>query len=216
MNGYPQVLSEDATLDMALAGRSIARFGDGELRLCDSGFARSQKASDGIKRELRSLLARAGPALACIPNVGPTPRKKNWKAYTEPRYTRFYKLATYGSAFISRPDSAPWIDRAEYWQKVRRLWLDRHVTLVWEGGKSADLSLTPAMLKGAASVREVVGPAVNAYEQINIIEDQVGTPTGTVLLCLGAAATCLAARLAAKGVHALDVGHVGTFMPKTA
>jgi hypothetical protein len=33
---YPRVLSEDETLDAALAGRSLARYGDGELRIARS------------------------------------------------------------------------------------------------------------------------------------------------------------------------------------
>src|SRR5262245_43560604 len=84
---YPVVLSEDETLDRALGGESIARFGDGELRLCIGGFARSQGNSMNIMRELRALLKNQGSALICIPNVEPTPRRRSWKPYREPKYT---------------------------------------------------------------------------------------------------------------------------------
>ena len=211
---YPTVLSEDETLDRALGGESVARFGDGELRLCIGGFARSQEATNNLRKELRRLLKEPSATLVCIPNIEPTPRQRSWKPYREPRYVELYKLPVYGSAFISRPDSAPWIDRYDYWEKVRALWRGRDITLVWEDSPSRDLSLTPDMLREAKSLRQVRGPAVDAYRRIDEIEQDIGRPPGTVLLCLGATATVLAARLASKGVHAVDVGHVGTFMPR--
>jgi hypothetical protein len=54
--------------------------------------------------------------------------------------------------------------------------------------------------------------AQNAYAEINRIEAEImSEPAGPVLMCLGVTATVLAARLAAKGVHALDLGHIGMF-----
>src|SRR5262245_36958585 len=130
---HPRVLTEEQTLDMALAGTSLARFGDGELRLCLDGVSRSQKPSMKIQKELRALLAEPSKALVCIPNVKTgTPRWKNWWPYMQPQYTRLYRLPLYGSAFISRPDSAPWINNGVYWHKIRSLWLDKDVTLVWQ------------------------------------------------------------------------------------
>jgi hypothetical protein len=58
------------------------------------------------------------------------------------------------------------------------------------------------------------GPQRDAYNEIDAIEAGIGTPKGTVFLCLGPCATVLAERLAVKGVHALDLGHLGRFLPK--
>lgn len=211
---YPKVLSEDDTLDRALNGESLARYGDGELRLCLDGISRSQRPSEKLRKELRGLLCWPSSALICIPNIKKTPRVNSWRPYAERKFTKLYKLCVYGSSFISRPDSAPWIKRNDYWEKLKRLWTGRDVMLVWEDKKSEDLSFTPDMLNGASSLQEVRGPALHAYEEVDRIEHEIGTPSGTVLLCLGAAATVLAARLANKGVHAVDIGHAGTFMPK--
>ncbi len=209
---YPKVLSEDETLDRALNGESLARYGDGELRLCVGGKSRSQRSSERLKKELVNLLRYPCSALICIPNVKPTPRIYSWRPYKENSYTKLYRLPFYGSSFISRPDSAPWINRPDYWDKIRQLWRDKNVTLVWEDKKTDDLSFTPDMMNEAANLREVRGPAQDAYFAIDQIEEEIGMPDGTVLLCLGAAATILAARLANKGIHAVDVGHAGTFM----
>jgi hypothetical protein len=208
---YPAVLGEDATLDAALAGRSLARYGDGELKLILGANCISQAHDKALAAELAGILAeKNGEALACIPNVAATlpGKREGWAPYAGAGYTDLYSGGPYGSAFITRPDSAPWIDRPDYWAKVRSLWEGRDITLVL----GTQRSLRPHELPGAGSVREVWGPRRDAYAEIDRIEDEIGKPSGPVLLCLGPSATVLAARLARKGVWALDLGHIGMFM----
>lgn len=208
MSAYPAVLSEDETLDAALAGRSLARYGDGELRIILGGDCVSQVRDPKLAREMADILAtRNGPALPCIPNVLAS-KREGWRTYLDPKFTALYRGGPYGSSFITRPDSAPWIDRPDYWAKVHQLWDDKDVTLVL----GTQRSLRPTELPGARSVREVWGPRRDAWAEIDRIEEEVGTPSGPVLICLGPTATVLAARLAAKGVLALDLGHLGMFM----
>jgi len=74
------------------------------------------------------------------------------------------------------------------------------------------------MKDGALLVREVWGSKRDAYSKIDDLEERIleghrfDMP---VLLCLGPTATVLAARLARKGVHAIDLGHVGMFMRRS-
>lgn len=207
---YPKVMSEFETLRRAAAS-SIARFGDGELRLALGGDCVSQRErSPHLAAELRDMLhaARSG-CLVCIPNAAVGPKQGQWASYTAPRFTSLYGRQEYGSAFITRPDSAPWIDTPEYWSSVRDLWRDADVVLVVGDKKSLSVEM---MAGEARSVREVIGPRQNAYAEIDRIEEEIGNPAGVVILCLGATATVLAWRLAAKGVHALDLGHIGMFM----
>ena len=207
---YPSVLTEDETLDRALAGASLARYGDGELKLCMGGTAKSQGRHPVLQKELRAILSKPGPALPCIPNTySGGPKEKGWAKYSRGRFLPLFGLKTYGSAFVTRPDSAPWIDRPEYWAKVRRLWQGRDVTLVIGDRKSLrEENLEPDV----RTLRMIHGPHTDAYREIDDIEERIGTPDGPVLLCLGATATVLAHRLAAKGVHAIDLGHIGMFM----
>lgn len=200
-----KVLTEDETIDAALSGRSLARYGDGEMKLVLGKDCISQKTDPALTRELREIL-KASPAMVCIPNPK-NAKPKVWDQYFKSPYAGYYE-GTYGSAFITRPDNAPWIDRPDYWAKVKALWEGRDVTLV----VGSDRSLTPAMMAGALSVREVWGPRTSAYVELQRIEDEVGTPDGIVLICLGAAGTCLAHRLAKKGVWAVDAGHIGMFL----
>ena len=206
----PEVLSEDATLDAAVAGRSIARYGDGELKLALEKSCVSQVASPALSAELRAVLKDPGPTLVCIPNLAHNAKSANWAHYGEPKYAELYGPGPYGSAFITRPDSAPWIDRPDYWAKVKSLWVGKDIVFVTGSRQS---SLRMAMFGEAKSVREIITEKHrDAYEEIDRLEAEIGTPSGPVLMCLGATATVLAWRLAKKGVHALDLGHIGQYM----
>lgn len=208
--GYPRVLSEDETLDLALAGKSITRFGDGELRLAKGGRSASQEPDSRLMIELRHILKDSSPALCCLPSpYGGTPRKKSWERYAGKGWNHYFGQKVYGSAFITRPDNAPWIDRPDYWQKIRALWQGAHVTLVVGDQRS----LRERELEDEAATLTVIwSETKNAYAEIDELEQRIGTPPGPVILCLGATATCLAVRLARKKVHALDLGHIGMFM----
>jgi hypothetical protein len=202
-----EILGEAETLD-ACQSFGIARFGDGELRLATGGAAISQKADPKLARELQDILVNYCGLIVGIPNFDATPNKTTWEKYRTRPFGGFYCQELYGSAFITRPDNAPWIDTPEYWAAVRALWKGKDVALVVGDTKS----LTPGMLTGAASVRVVNAPRQNAYDDVDGLEYALRDWHGLVVMCLGPTATVLAARLARHGVHALDLGHIGMFM----
>lgn len=210
---YPEVLSERLTMELAVGGRSIARIGDGELRLAlGVGKHIAQVQDSGLACELREIMQDSA-ALCCIPNAkAPNGKPVMWgpTRYGSPDYTQLYRMARhYGSSFICRPDSAIGIDTDEYWLLCRSLWYDKEVTLVigTRGGSFTHLV-------HARKVRLIYGPERDAYDAVPELMDKIGTPDHTVMICLGPAATILAERLARKNVHALDLGHMGRFMPQ--
>lgn len=214
MRKYPEILSEDVTLDLA-AFKSIARFGDGEWRCAVGGGCTSQRPDPALARELQNILLNPGQCVVCLPNIfNGCPRKVSWMRYTEERYVKYCGAKVYGSAFITRPDNAPWIDRPDYWAKVRGLWRGKHVVLVVGDKKS----VTSEMIGDeAASIREVWGPRQHAYADIDRLMTETHLASGevtdtTILLCLGATATVMAYRLELLGFHAIDLGHIGMFM----
>lgn len=204
-----RMLGEFETIDLCRT-HSIARYGDGELRVAVGGSAVSQQGDKRLAHELRAILRDDVPGLLVgVPNFDQTPCKHNWSRYREGKFAPLFdKGRTYASSLITRPDSAPWIDRPAYWHRVRELWRGQDVVLVSGDHKS----LTPDMLIDAASVRVVTGPRKHAYAEIDRIEREIGTPQGMVIMCLGCTATVLASRLHKRGVHALDLGHIGMFM----
>lgn len=208
MSRYPSVLGEIETLDLVLSGVSLARYGDGELALCAERGIPCQRFDPRLSDRLREILHRPGDCAVGVPNIrSATPKAAYWYKYE--RSARFYWNRDYVSAFVTRPDSAPWIDTPEYWAKVEQLWVGQHVTLV-RGGKR---SFTADDLVGAASVNEIIAPREHAWADYVELMELIGTPQ-RVLLCLGPTATVMAVDLCAKGVHAIDAGHLGMFYRK--
>lgn len=221
---YPAVYSERETLDLVLSGRSLARYGDGEFTLAEGRSIITQARGDlSLCGRLRGILHGDGtPCLVGIPNIrSATPKSNFWAKYLDRGAALLSPQVSYYSSFISRPDSAPWIDTDAYWSRLTSLWTGKDVTLVRghapskhptkPGRFTGGISLVAADLTTALSVTEVIGPAEDAWAVYDAILEQIGTPT-TALLCLGPTATVMAVDLCAKGVHAIDLGHVGQFL----
>jgi hypothetical protein len=209
---WPAVRNEDETLDAVLSGKGIARFGDGEFNICLGGNCVSQKFDKKLSEELKSILYNG--AENCI--VGTVRRAegspKNWFWDNIVSREKVIKLHNpkleYYSSFISRPDSAPWINNEIYWNKLFSLWKGKDVTLVAGSGRS----LTPEKLHHAKSVRHIEATYRDSYDVIDRLEKEcIAANNNIVILCCGATASVLAARLSKKSFHALDLGHIGMF-----
>lgn len=213
---YPTVVNELQTLRAVLAGKSLARYGDGEFKHCADKKNVSQMHHPRLSARLREILIDSGDCLVGIPNLNPEalalmPDEKcaTWTPY---RYSTLRWLSAdrvYYSAFVTRPDSAPWINTPTYWATLQSLWNNRTVTLV--GGSQK--SLQPEDLVGARSVRHVVTSRQHAFAESDVLLERIGTPD-LAILCVGPTATVLAADLCAKGVQAVDLGHVALFLRK--
>lgn len=207
---WPRVLSEEETLRLVLEGWSLARYGDGEFKLCLGGPAKAQQADPQLQKRLRHILKHDTPGcLVGIPNLH-RPTKDFWQGYRRKQITDLFDMSRhYGSAFVSRPDSAPWIHTAEYWRQVESLWKGRAVTLVRGSGKS----LTKELLSSASSVTEIICARQNAWSNYADLLEAIGRPS-RALLCCGPMATVLAFDLCVRGVHAVDLGHIGMWFKR--
>lgn len=208
---YPSVLPEAATLQRVLSGSGLARYGDGEINIALGHGIPCQRFDTRLQVCLRGILKDSGDCLVGIPNIHSlTPKFPFWKKYLTLAPPVLHERE-YGSAFISRPDSAPWIDTTAYWTNLERLWVGKDVTLV----RGSVRSLVADDLMGATSVREIIGPVKDAWSEYGRLRTEIGQiQSECVLLCLGPTATVLAADLCRDGVHAVDLGHAGTFLNK--
>lgn len=210
---YPDVMSEDATLDAIIKHKlNIGRFGDGELRLVRGGTAISQRFEKGLQHELKEMLThKNNKCLVGIPNLySETPKFLSWLKYGITEIVTLYKQNSYASSFITRPDSAPWIDYPMYWDKMRSLWQGRKVCLVNGSKKSLQRE---ALEKDDAKVVTIECLRRDAYTDIRRIENEIVEANCEIaIMCLGATATVLAWRLVRRDVWAVDLGHVGMFM----
>jgi hypothetical protein len=213
---YPVIRSEEETLRRVCAGASLARYGDGEFNICRGGNASAQQHHPVLQRRLREILIESGSCMVGIPNLNADALEEmtDQKRVFWSRHAVFADLLVgrpYASAFITRPDSAPWINTPAYWTQVESLWAGHDVTLV--RGADSEKGLQPADLWMARSVREVLGPRRDAFDDYDRILEDIGTPSRAIL-CLGPTATVLAVDLRARGVHAIDLGHLGLFLRK--
>lgn len=214
---YPRVLNELDTLRRVVAGASIARYGDGEFKMAVHGAGiKSQEAHRGLSDRLRQILVTQSECLIGIPNIHDVMARPEALDQKRTFWAPFVKYAgelnpsmRYVSSFISRPDSAPWINTDEYWSLLESLWLGQDVTVVRGSGKS----LAPSDLHGAGEITDILCRKQHAFQDYAQILDRIGTPK-RALICLGPTATVLAYDLCQRGVHAVDLGHVAMFLRK--
>lgn len=219
---YPQVLGEFETIEAVLAGKSIARFGDGEFKLADGKGYFREPGNQRLGAELLEILRYpAADCLVAIPTMDPKgPKYEGWIRHRE----RFAKLLAVGakdfsplqsrifySAFITRPDSAPWINCIDYARRIEGLWKGRRAAILCEPGNSI---LKVARLS-AKRMKHIVCPHREAYAEIDALERAIAKSKPDIaLLSCGPTATCLANRLAALGMQAVDIGSAGGFLLK--
>lgn len=226
---HPSVLDEYETLRRVRDERlSLARYGDGEIKLCRGASCKPQAFDPSIQKYLRLILRDAGPkVLVGVPNIWsppsplPVAKEKFWRQYRTGYNASFYSAgAQYGSSFVSRPDSAPWIDRPNYWALARSIWQGRPVIFV-TGAKKGMAFVDHGLLDNAASIDVVRGPRTQAWDQCgSIAADMVSRDTAQrragrdplVILALGPTATVLAGTIGGReGMQVLDLGHMGIF-----
>jgi hypothetical protein len=218
---WPPCADEFATIERCIEGYSLARYGDGELKLMYLGGYSREPGGPTLAAELISTLLT--PDRKCIVGV-PTMDKKGPKyAFMEPttrrlsgwvrhrsRFIRLFERTTvkqYYSAFVTRPDSSPWIRTLDYAHLVERLWTDKNVVVMCE---KANKSMLEAVQRKSRRMMHVSCPSHQAYRRIDTLEAKItDIKPDIAILSAGPTATCLANRLSAAGVHAIDLGSCG-------
>lgn len=213
MKAYPAVVGEFETIEACLLGRSLARFGDGELKIVYGAGYNREPPNVALSVELGHILAH--PDRRCLVGI-PTldengPKYLNWTRHAE----RFRKAVSsrvrYYSAFVTRPDSAPWINTRSYAELVTQLWAGKRVVVVCEKKNS----LLPVVRLTAAKVRHVLCAHRQAFRTIDDLEREVFLASPQIaILSAGPTATCLAHRLARRNIQAIDFGSAGGFLRK--
>lgn len=198
-------------MELVAKGFSLARFGDGEMKMAEGfGYAREPGGPKLAAELMRTLRTPHVRCLVGVPTFDPEgPKYNNWLRH-KPRFeTLLQPKHPYYSAFVSRPDSAPWINCPEYGQLVESIWRDKLAVVVCE--KSGSMLQTVKL--GADWVTHVACPHREAYAEIDRIEDKVrAAKPDVVIMAAGPTATCLANRLAADYIHAVDLGSAGGFL----
>lgn len=212
---YTPVEGEFETVRELLKGKSLARFGDGEMKVMEKGrYTRETVVNHDLAQELRDVAAHSHPdCLVGIPTMDPRGQKfNNWLRH-ETRLSKFFNIGTgvkYYSAFISRCDSAGWIECREYYDLISQLWIDKPSVVVVAEHEN---KLLVHMQSVHPKVKHIKCPSFRAYSDIHRLEAGVlkAKPSIALLSC-GVTATCLANRLAGKGIQTIDMGSIGALL----
>lgn len=210
-------VSMGRTLDLVHEHRlSLSRYGDGELMLMTDPDHNLHFQRNSA--ELRAQLGHAlnpdwlapGKVLVCLPErfrgnlhwMGVWTR--NWPTLR----AHLHPDARYGNSMVSRP---LFFQRRQQGgvDQWRRLWQGRPVLVVT--GKGSRFDLLPALFDAVGSVDTLHTQPLHAFADADSIVERVAeraTRDTLVLLSLGPTATVLAHRIAAKGIQALDIGHI--------
>lgn len=190
-------------------GFSIARIGDGEIKLMAGASATREPPNSKLRAELVELVTNSYPScLIGILTMNPSIVKHEGLSRYGPRLWPHLDLSrVYASAHISRADHCPWICCEEYAELAHKIWRGKRAVVVAE----AESEPTYQMVKlTAREVEHVPCPHRETYALLDRIEGSaVKLGPDVVVIAAGPAATCLAYRLARRGIQAVDVGRLG-------
>jgi hypothetical protein len=210
---YPAVAGEFETIDKILEGYSISRSGDGEAKVMSGAGYSREPANRKLTAELLAVFQSPHPkCLIGVPTMDPRgPKYENWLRHEQRFISLMLGVEQYYSAFITRPDSAPWISTREYAEKVQSIWAGKHALVICEESGS----MVRTVRRAARKVTHITCRRHEAYARIDKMEEKVlRVAPDVAILCAGPTASCLANRLAAHGIQAVDLGSAGQFLGK--
>ncbi len=224
----PHIVGIEETLDFMLEHPcSVSRYGDGEfamMRHVERGIP-FQPYSPELARRLWDVMDSPPDDtrhIVCIPShlyhhenlnkacIASWDRQLPYFAACIQRRMK-YRRRTFYDSLCTRLHMA-FEDKAgvgRLYDKWKQLWAGRDILLV--EGESSRIGVGNDLLDGAAGIRRILVPAVDAFARYGEILSAVRAhcrPRQLVLLAAGPAATVLAYDLAQEGIRAVDVGHI--------
>lgn len=218
----PYVASVEETIDaVAKNNCSIARFGDGEIKLVAGHDISFQKATPFAVNKLREVLSSdVDGLLVGIADIFGDRSRYNEKAndYWKKHLRRFrkvwYKYLVPGKKYYNASMTRQYIalsDRSlgvKIYDSIKKIWEGKEIVLI-EGEKSR-MGVGNDLFDGAKSIKRIIGPSRQAFSKYDEILSEALKQEKNVmfLIALGPAATGLAYDLHLKGYQAVDIGHV--------
>lgn len=218
----PKVASIRETILYILdTGCSVARYGDGEMKLIMGNNISFQVCNPILRKRLSEILkSNDSNLVVCVPNIFSSldiyaeHDRKFWREYLSCSRKTWYQLLdmnrTYYDAFVSRC-YLPYRDKngvAESFRMWQQLWNGRDLLIV-EGEKTR-LGIGNDLFDNVRSIKRILAPVINAFDKYDDILNEVVKydKECLILIALGPTATVLAADLSAKGYQAIDIGHL--------
>ena len=218
----PEVASVDDTIDEIVNNnRSIARFGDGEIKLVAGRTISFQKSSAFITNKMREVLSSDidGLMIGIADIFGDGERydeftNNYWKKHLARFRGVWYKYLIRGKKYYNASMTRQYIglknkeESGEIFDHIKKIWDGRDVVII--EGEMSRLGVGNDLLDNAKTIKRILGPSKQAFDKYDeILEEAKKTDKSSlILLALGPAATCLAYDLHKLGFQAVDIGHV--------
>ncbi|MCR4623613.1 MAG: GT-D fold domain-containing protein [Alphaproteobacteria bacterium] len=221
---YPKVMSTTETLREILSGKSIARFGDGELQLIMGGRlvregekdeyqVYSKQLSDRLRRIIKS------PTENCVIAINNFCDKWNdkeldgskfswwetfWLKYWKKLKSIYKEGYTYGCSEVTRI----MVFKENSLEDIKKIWDKKKVLFVV--GNNSYFVYEKRLFDNIKNAKLLVVPGKSSFNKYDSILDTIMTfdKEYLVLLSLGPCATVLAYDLSKEGYQALDIGHL--------
>lgn len=218
----PHVASVDDTIDEIVNNkRSIARFGDGEIKLAAGKDISFQDNSKKIRDKMREVLSSDVDGLMIgIADIFENKERYDdvtnghWKKHLARFRGVWYKYLIKGKKYYNASMTRQYIglrhkeESSEIFEHIKKIWDGRDVVII--EGEMSRLGVGNDLLDNAKSIKRILGPSRQAFSKYDEILDEAKKldKDVLVLLALGPAATCLAYDLHKLGYQAVDIGHV--------
>ncbi len=218
----PQMSDRFETLAIMIERKSsVCRYGDGECNLAQNISIPCQTASPQLATRLQVILkSNQKDILICLPDTFGSLNQYTahvqtfWRSYLAKHRASFYQLINLNKPYYDTMVSRPYIDYADqsltghFYTQFKEIWNHRNVVIV--EGKKTKMGVGNDLLKGAQSIKRILGPELNAFDRYDkLLEVAQQQPKDSLfLICLGPTATVLAYDLALAGFQAIDTGHL--------
>lgn len=217
-----EVYTIDETINKIIENNiSIARYGDGEIRMMANEMNESFQTYDKKLAERLIEVAKSNNenCLVCLPYIfvkdffGEN-ASNFWNrhlCFYRKFYYKFFPLnKKYGNSMISRCylDLKDKTKSKGYFNHLKKIWDKRNIILV--EGEFSRLGIGNDLFENARSIKRILCPSTNAFKKYDEILEEVKkvNKNDLVLIALGHTATVLAYDLSNLGFHALDIGHI--------
>lgn len=219
----PRVKTIPETIDKILTDRvSICRFGDGELLyIVEKRSLPFQKQDIRLRQYFIDILVSEHPNILVglpigyqsIDNLKPEVRL-TWRAIISWTYPGVKKILKKEKVYYNASMTRLYMDykdtshSEEWFKKAMSIWENKDVILI-EGEKSR-LGVGNDLFKKVRSLKRILGPAHNAFDQFDAILSFAKTQNeeSLYLIAMGPTAKPLAYELALTGRQALDIGNL--------
>lgn len=218
----PKVASVDETINKIVSEKcSVARFGDGEIKLVAGKDISFQDNSDFIKHKMREVLSSDIDGLmigiADIFDDGERydeERRKYWNKHLSQYRSVWYRYLIKGKKYYNASMTRQYItlrnkeESRDIFEHLKKIWDGRDVVII--EGEFSRLGVGNDLLDNAFSIERILGPSRQAFSKYDeILADAKKLEHNKlILLALGPAATCLAYDLHKLGYQAVDIGHI--------